>query len=506
MVGEGLYIPRRNFATPPSPSQIYHALVTAGTRIRPLQQVHACMVVSGLHCIRSLFTKLITLAGASAASNSGYYYIRCLLHSAPNPDGFLFNTLIRISSKFHRASSADSIFFYRQMWSEGIQPSSYSFTALLKSCGDHSALRLGRLLHSHAFVNGLDENRYVQTALVAFYSKCGDLVIARMVFDRMRERGIVAWNSIISGYQQNGFADEAVDLFFQMNEDAATEADSATLVSLVSACSQLGRSDFGEWVRDYMSQKGIELNAILGTSLINMYSRCSDVRKAREVFNELKERNVVSWTAMISGYGMHGHGDEALALFLEMISDRVSICPNDVTFVAILSACGHAGLVDQGRKVFASMKRDHQVIPKMEHHVCMVDMLGRAGLLDEAIDFIRKHIPTGSAGPEVWTAMVGACKLHKNFKLGVEAAERLVCTEPDNPGHYVLLSNLYALAGMTAEVETVRNKMVRRRLRKQVGYSMIEIDQVGHVFRMGDRSHSQAPEIYRCLEELTKKG
>lgn len=493
------------FAPPLPHSQIYHALVRAGTRIRPLQQVHARMVVSGVHCIRSLFTKLITLAGASTASNSGHY-IRCLLHSAPNPDGFLFNTLIRVSSKSDRVSSADSIFFYRQMWSEGIQPSSYTFTAVLKACGDHSALRLGRLLHSQAVVNELDEDCYVQTALVAFYSKCGDVGIARMVFDRMRERSIVAWNSIISGYEQNGLADESVELFFEMNKmDSAPKADSATLVSLLSACSQLGRSDLGDWIRDYMSAKGIEPDAILGTSLINMYSRCSHVRKAREVFDNLKQRNVISWTAMISGYGMHGHGDEAMTLFHEMNSEGIRIRPNHVTFVAILSACGHAGLVNEGRRIFASMKQDHKVIPKMEHHVCMVDMLGRAGFLDEAIEFIKEHIPAGSAGPEVWTAMVGACKLHKNFKLGVEAAERLMCVEPNNPGHYVLLSNLYALAGMTDDVETVRNKMVRRRLKKQVGYSMIEIDEVGHVFRMGDRSHSQTRELYRCLDELMLK-
>ncbi|KAG1346777.1 hypothetical protein COCNU_06G006060 [Cocos nucifera] len=198
-----------------------------------------------------------------------------------------------------------------------------------------------------------------------------------------------------------------------------------------------------------------------------MYARCGHVQKAREVFDGLQERNVVAWTAMISGYGMHGYGNKAVELFHRMKTEGP--LPNDVTFVAVLSACAHFGLVSEGREVFKSMKRDYGLAPRIEHHVCMVDMFGRAGLLDEAVRFIRDWIP-GEPGPEVWTAMLGACKMHKDFDLGVEVAERLLAIEPENPAHYVLLSNLYALAGMMDQVEKIRQAMIRRGLKKNTGF------------------------------------
>lgn len=233
-----------------------------------------------------------------------------------------------------------------------------------------------------------------------------------------------------------------------------------------------------------------------------MYSRCGCLHKAREAFDGLRKRNVVAWTAMISGYGMHGCGAQAIELFHRMRSSGPP--PNDVTFVAILSACAHAGLVTEGCEAYACMSRDYGLQPRVEHHVCMVDMLGRAGFLNQAFQFIKESIH-GEPAPAVWTAMLGACKMHKNFNLGVEVAEHLLAIEPDNPGHYVLLSNIYALAGRMDRVEMVRNVMIRKGLKKQTGYSLIEVDHVGHMFRMGDTSHPQTSEIYHYLEDLIRK-
>ncbi|ONK68998.1 uncharacterized protein A4U43_C05F18210 [Asparagus officinalis] len=205
---------------------------------------------------------------------------------------------------------------------------------------------------------------------------------------------------------------------------------------------------------------------------------------------------------LIAGYGMHGYGESAVKLFLSMRHSGPS--PNDVTFVAVLSACAHAGMVNEGREVFECMKRDYGLVPRTEHFVCMVDMYGRAGMLEEAMQFIRDYI-SGEPGPVVWTAMVGACKMHKDFDLGVEVAERLLAVEPENPGHYVLLSNIYALKGKMDKVEKIRNVMIHRRLKKQTGYSSIEIDHVVHVFRMGDTLHPKSAEVYKLLEELVHK-
>lgn len=379
--------------------------------------------------------------------------------------------------------------------------SNYTFTSVIKACADLSALRLGRGIHSHVMVCGYGSDMYVQAALIALYAKAGDMKVAKKVFDEMPQRTIVAWNSLISGYEQNGFPAESIGLFHQMLE-SGFQPDSATTVSLLSSCSQLGALGLGCWLHDYANSNGFDLSVVLGTSLINMYTRCGNVSKAREVFDSMNKRNVVSWTAMISGYGMHGYGEQAMKLFGEMRAYGPP--PNNITFVAILSACAHSGLIDDGRLAFASMKEVYGLVPGVEHHVCMVDMFGRAGLLNEAYQFIKKCLPE-EPGPAVWTSMLGACRMYKNFDLGVEVAEHLLAVDPENPGHYVMLSNIYALAGRMDRVEMVRNMMIRQRLKKQVGYSTIEINRRTYLFSMGDKSHPETNAIYRYLDELLSR-
>lgn len=369
---------------------------------------------------------------------------------------------------------------------------------MIKACADLSALSFGRVVHSHVFVSGHGLDSFVQAALVTFYAKSGDLVVARKVFDKMTERTVVAWNSIISGYEQNGFANEAIGLFHRMRK-LGVEFDPATFVSLLSACSQVGALELGCWVHEYIVANEFKVNVVLGTSLINMYARCGNVSKAREVFESMNDRNVVAWTAMVMGYGMHGHGRQAIELFQRMRTHGPA--PNYVTFIAVLSACAHAGLVHEGRQAFASMRKDYGIVAGMEHHVCMVDMLGRAGFLSQAFEYIKEQL-TANPPPAVWTAMLGACKMHRNLDLGVQVAEQLLASEPENPGHYVLLSNIYALAGRMDRVEMIRNIMIRRGLKKQVGYSTIEIDQMTYLFVLGDKSHLETTEIYRYLDKL----
>ncbi|XP_059670902.1 pentatricopeptide repeat-containing protein At2g33760 [Cornus florida] len=484
-----------NFQYSPSHSPAYQALLQAGPRLKPLQQVHAHLIVSGSHRSLPLVTKLLTLACTAGS----YLYTRKLFFSISNPDSFLFNFIIKTSTKFHFPLHA--VLYYRRMLIAHISPSNYTFTAVIKACADLSALGCGRVVHSQALVCGYSLDLFVQAALVSFYAKCGNLGVAKTVFDKMPERTVIAWNSMISGYEQSGFAEEAIGLFLKMR-DFGVDFDSATFVSVLSACSQMGALGLGCWVHDYITNNGLELNVNLGTALINMYARCGNVRKGQEVFDQMNERNVVTWTAMISGYGMHGHGSEALDLFHLMRTRGPP--PNDVTFVAVLSACSHAGLVHEGRWAYASMWTDYGVKPGMEHHVCMVDMLGRAGYLKEAFQFIKELYPLKPA-PAVWTAMLSACKMHKNFDLGVQVAEHLLAAEPDNPGHYVLLSNIYALAGRMDRVETVRNLMIRKGLKKQVGYSIIEVGQKTHLFSMADKSHPETNAIYQYLDELMRR-
>ncbi|XP_014508297.1 pentatricopeptide repeat-containing protein At2g33760 [Vigna radiata var. radiata] len=473
----------------------YEAVVSAGRHLKRLQQAHAHLVVTGCYRSRALLTKLLTLSCAAGS----IAYTRRLIRSVADPDSFLFNSLINASSKF--GFSHDTILFYRRMLHSRIAPSSYTFTSVIKACADISHLRLGTLVHSHVFVFGYVSDSFVQAALVTFYAKSCKPRVARKVFDEMPQRNIVAWNSMISGYEQNGLAREAVEVFNKIRE-TKVEPDSATFVSVLSACSQLGSLHLGCWIHECIVESGITMDVFLATSLVNMFSRCGDVGKAREVFDSINEGNVVLWTAMISGYGMHGYGVEAMEVFRRMKARGV--VPNSVTFVVVLSACAHAGLIDEGRAVFATMKQEYGVVPSVEHHVCMVDMLGRGGLLNEAYKYVKGLRPEELV-PAVWTAMLGACKMHKNFDIGVEVAEHVINAEPENPGNYVLLSNMYALAGRMDRVASVRKVMIQRGLKKQVGYSTIDIDNRSYLFSMGDKFHPETNEIYRYLDELMWK-
>nr|XP_043639865.1 pentatricopeptide repeat-containing protein At2g33760 [Erigeron canadensis] len=477
---------------------LYQSLVLAGHRIKPLKQVHAQIILSCKPAAAlPLLTKLIT----SVCTAKAIHYARKLLFSISNPDSFLFSSVIKTSTKHN--FPLHSLIFYQHMLSCNSDPSSYTFTAVIKACGSLSALKLGKNVHCHVLVSGYGSDSFVQAALVSFYAKCNELGVARKLFDEMPKRSLVAWNAMISGYEQNGLAEEAVGLFHKMR-DEGVEFDLVTLVSVLSACSRIGALGLGCWIHEYIRLNGLGVNCNIATSLINMYGRCGDVIKARQVFDSLNQQNVITWTSMISTYGMHGYGREAMEIFSLMKLHGPS--PNSVTFIAVLSACAHAGLVSEGRLAYASMIQDYGIIPKMEHHVSMVDMLGRAGLLGEAYQHIQdmnmNHVKPTAA---VWTAMLGACKMHKNVDLGVLAAENLLAIEPQHSGHYVLLSNVYAMAGLMDRVELVRNVMIQKGLKKQVGYATIEVDQKTYLFSMGDKSHPETATIYRYLEELMER-
>ncbi|XP_071692874.1 pentatricopeptide repeat-containing protein At2g33760 [Rutidosis leptorrhynchoides] len=474
---------------------LYQYLIRAGHRIKPLQQTHAQIIISGKTTSLPLLTKLIT----SACAADAIVYTRRLLFSISNPDSFLFSSLIKTSTKHNHP--VDSLVFYQYMLVCNVEPSSHAFTAVIKACGNISAKRIGKIVHCHVLVNGYGSDRFVQAALVSFYAKCNELKVAREVFDEMPQRSLVAWNSMIAGYEQNGLADDAIRLFCMMREDGF-QFDSVTLVSVLSACSQVGALGLGCWIHNYINCNKLLVDPTIATSLISMYGRCGDVTKARQVFDSLSRKNVITWTAMISSYGMHGYGNKAMEIFRLMKLHGPT--PNSVTFIAILSACAHSGLVSEGRLVYTSMIKDYGIIPKMEHHVCMVDMFGRGGLLNEAYQHIQdmKLVKPGSA---VWTAMLGACKMHKNVDLGVIAANNLLAIEPQHPGHYVLLSNIYAMAGKMDQVEMVRDVMIQKGLKKPVGYATIEVDQKTYLFSMGDKSHPESTTIYRFLDDLMKK-
>ncbi|KAJ6966062.1 pentatricopeptide repeat-containing protein [Populus alba x Populus x berolinensis] len=323
---------------------------------------------------------------------------------------------------------------------------------------------------------------------------------AHQIFSHMPNKNVRSWTSMISGFVQCGKPKEAIDLFMKL-EDEAVRPNEVTVVSVLAACADLGDLDLGRSVHEYSTKSGFERNVHVCNTLIDMYVKCGCLENARRVFYEMEERTVVSWSAMIAGLAMHGQAEEALCLFSEMI--KLGVKPNGVTFIGLLHACSHMGLIDEGRRFFASMTADYGVIPQIEHYGCVVDLFSRAGLLEEAREFILS-MPIKPNGV-VWGALLGGCKVHKNIDLAEEAIKHLSELDPLNDGYYVVISNIYAEAERWEDAARVRKLMKDRGVKKTSGWSSITVNGVVHEFVAGDQTHPQAEDICKIWDKLLVK-
>ncbi|URD90857.1 Pentatricopeptide repeat-containing protein [Musa troglodytarum] len=458
---------------------------------RELPQFFPQVVKRGLHREHVFQTKLVALFSRFGDLRDA----TLIFGSVEDKTDELYHSLLRGHAK--HSSLDDAVAFFRAMRRAGVRPAVHSFTYLLKACGDRSDLRRGREIHSQLIASGFGSNVFAMTAVVNMYAKCRRIEEARRMFDRMPERDLVAWNAIVAGYAQNGMAERALEMVIRLQKDGR-KPDSVTLVSALPACANVGSLKIGKTVHAFAMKAGFDSLVNVSTALVDLYAKCGSVRVARRLFDAMEERHVTTWNAMIDGYGTNGFGKSAIDLFEQM--KRSSVKPNDITFLSVLSACGHSGLVQEGKKYFAGMKEDYGLEPNMDHYGCMVDLLGRAGRLHEAWDFIQK-MPI-SPGISVYGAMLGACKIHKNVKLGEEAAQRLFELEPDEGGYHVLLANIYAAASMWEDVARVRTMMEKKGLQKTPGYSSIDLKNEMHTFYSGSTDHPQSQKIYTRLARL----
>ncbi|XP_021312284.1 putative pentatricopeptide repeat-containing protein At5g40405 [Sorghum bicolor] len=337
------------------------------------------------------------------------------------------------------------------------------------------------------------------TAMVGALAAGGDVDAARGLFDGMPQRDHVAWNAMIAGYVHVGRSREALRLFDEMLS-AGTTVGEATLVSVLTACAQIGALDRGKWVHWYVRSRGMQMSVKLGTALVDMYSKCGAVVTAMEVFESMAERNVYTWTSAVSGLAMNGMGVECLQLFKRMVS--AGIQPNGVSFVAVLGGCSIAGLVDEGRACFDSMVK-YGVDPWPEHYGCMVDLYGRAGRLDDAINFINAMSMEPHEG--VWGALLNASRIHNRVDLGEYALDKLLAIESENDAAHVLLSNIYAESQNWKGVSRVRGMMKAKGVKKVPGWSTIEVDGKVHEFFAGSKSHPRYSEIELMLAEMNRR-
>lgn len=380
-----------------------------------------------------------------------------------------------------------------------VEPDTHTYPFLLKAIAKLIAVREGEEVHSIAIKNGFGSLVFVQNGLVHMYAACGRAESAHKLFEEMFDRNLVTWNSMINGFVSNGKPNETLTIYREMGEEGM-EPDGFTLVSLLTACAELGALALGKRVHAYMFKVGLAENLHAANALLDLYAKTGNISEAQKVFDEMKEKSVVSWTALIVGLAMNGFGSEAIDLFKKL--ERKQLTPSEITFVGVLYACSHCGMVDEGLAYFKRMKEEFCIEPRIEHHGCMVDLLGRSGRIQQAYDYILAMSVQPNA--VIWRTLLGSCTIHGHSTLAEVARAQLIQLEPKHSGDYVLLSNLYASERRWSDVSKVRNTMLEQGIQKSPGHSLVELGNCVYHFVMGDTSHPESEDIYAKLIEITK--
>ncbi|KAJ4968550.1 hypothetical protein NE237_015251 [Protea cynaroides] len=535
------------------------SLLELCTSMDELKQLHAQLILSG-HAHQTLpLSRLIAFTALHPHGDLGY--ARLLFdRRSEDPNIFIWSTMIRAYS--NSTFPELGIEFYVLMLQNGVVPENFTIPFVLNACAEVSAGKEGRMVHGQALKLGLYSNEFVQNGLVklylsagdfgsahllfdgfsepsevawnmlidgygkigevefahqlfvkmpqsgiiamnsilAAYVRLGDLDVAQMLFDDMPRRDITSWNTLIDGYFLNGEFKKALEVFHHMLMEKI-KPDKVTLALVLSSCGELGAIEQGRWIHNYIKVNEMEINVYIGTSLIHMYAKSGFIEYAYKVFNEMSKRDALVWNVMIGSLAMHGLAAQSLDLFARM--DLEGVVPNELTFLGVLSACSHVGLVSEGLKQFNSMTGDYNIEATDKHYACMVDLFGRAGMFEEATEFIDR-MPR-KPNPSVWGALLSACKIHGKKELGAAAGKHLIELDPQGDGRYVLVSNLYAASGNWTKASEIRRLMMQKGIKKTPGCSLIEVDGFVHEFLVGDRNHPRTEEIYSMMAMLTKE-
>ncbi|XP_074269742.1 pentatricopeptide repeat-containing protein At3g29230-like [Silene latifolia] len=350
---------------------------------------------------------------------------------------------------------------------------------------------------SELFERMPERNVVSWSTMVSGYAKIGDMGMARMLFDKMPVKNLVSWTIIISGYAEKGLTKEAIFLYEEM-ERAGLKLDDGTVISILSACAESGLLGLGKRVHSSMEATRFRCSVAVTNSLVDMYAKCGNVEQALTIFERMTKRDLVSWNVIMRGLAMHGHGETALKLFCRM--EREGFHPDRVTFIAVLCACTHMGLVDKGVDYFYAMERDYGLVPQIEHYGCLIDLLGRGGRLEEALKVVRNMAMEPNA--IIWGTLLGACRVHNAVELGGEVLQHLIKLNLDDTGNLSTLSNIYAAAGDWDNVANVRRAMKSIGVQKPSGASSIELNGVVHEFTVFDKSHPNSKSIYKMINLL----
>ncbi|KAL9314380.1 hypothetical protein ACSQ67_019832 [Phaseolus vulgaris] len=389
---------------------------------------------------------------------------------------------------------------YLVMRDSGLNPDRFTIGSLLLACAHLKFLRLGKEIHGFMMRNGLELDKFLGISLLSLYIQCGSILRAKLIFDKMENKSLVSWNAMISGFSQNELPCEALDTFQQMLS-SGIEPQEIAVMCVLSACSQVSSLRLGKEVHSFALKAHLSDNNFVICALIDMYAKCGCMEHSQSIFDRVNNKDEAVWNAMIAGYGIHGNGLKAVELFELMQNNGCR--PDSFTFMGVLMACNHAGIVTEGLKYLGQMQSLYGVKPKLEHYACVIDMLGRAGQLKEALKLVNEMPDEPDSG--IWSSLLSSCRNYGDLDIGEEVSKKLLELEPDKVENYVLLSNLYAGLGKWDEVRKVRQRMKEIGLHKDAGCSWIEIGGKIYRFLVSDGSLLESKKIQQTWNKLEKK-
>lgn len=491
-----------------------------------LKQIHAQALTQGFLFIEQpLACKLVN----SYAKLGNPHDAQKVFGYIQDPDRVTYTSLINLYLSTQLPIKAFSVF--SKLVNEGLRPDSHSVVGALSACGKKQDSLNGKLVHGMIFRFQLGANSIVGNALIDMYCRNGEIKIAqlvfkqmgikdmsswtsllngfvmcnglesaRRVFDEMPWRNDVAWTAMITGYVRGGMPIRGLEMFKQMKAEGENQPTVITAVAVLSGCADLGAHDHGQAVHGYISKVNLDKGVTVSNALMDMYSKGGCVESAMKIFDRLVKKDVFSWTTMISAHSSHGKGNHALEVFYDMLESGV--IPNDVTFLLVLSGCSHSGLLVEANKLFNGMIQCYGFEPKIEHYGCMVDLLCRAGLLEEAKELIDNMPMDPDA--VIWRSLLSACMNQRNLGLAEIAGKKIIELEPHDDGVYVLFSNIYHVANRMKDARKMRKMMGDQKVMKKPACSYIELNGVVHQFHTENATHHASTKIYMLLEMINE--
>ncbi|XP_057963825.1 putative pentatricopeptide repeat-containing protein At3g18840 [Malania oleifera] len=445
-------------------------------------------------------------------------------------DTVSWNTMI--SGFEQNGCNEESLKLFVHMLEKGIGCNEHTLASVLSACSGLKSLKLGKEVHARVLKEGLSLNSFISSGIVDVYCKCGHMkyaesvhaatgmlnsfsvtsmivghssqgymVEARRLFDSLEEKNSVVWTALFSGYVKLKQCEAVFELLSEFRAKEAVVPDALIVISAIGACAIQAALDSGKQIHSYILRMGIEMDDKLVSAMVDMYSKCGNITYAERIFRPVTERDSVLYNVMIAGHAHHGQEKQAILLFEEMLERGIK--PDAVTFLALLSACRHGGLVEVGEKYFYSMIENYAISPEIDHYSCMIDLYGKANQLQKAATFM-KRIPV-QQDAVIWGAFLNACKINRNVEFAREAEEKLLQIESDNGARYVQLANVYAAEGYWDEMARVRRKMRGTEVKKFAGCSWVYVENRVHVFISGGTSHPQAEAIYSLLYCLSEE-